>query len=342
MCARAHLFRPMQRSFGRTPMTTYQPTSAEWDAYGTVFATTRFWSRFIAVALWGIQLFMAISGVSTFWKLPKDRRKGHLRLLAFSGVILATNSTNLFIDTWIVFNNLLHSGPEGRRYIEAFYNDLGDAKLSRLSTVATITGYATLSVGDVLLLWRCSIMWSSRRWVVILPSLACAGSIGERKAVQLLTEVLLTNNIAITAESLSVSVNVMVTGLIIYKLWGTWSAISKACPEFKRPRIYSNVTATLVESAAPIAVFGVCYIAVLGINYYQKPELLAQRGRLNALAEVSGCLFYSFSALSPQMIIFRVLNGKSWKNTHESEQITEKLSTSFRFVRPGSSSSDDV
>jgi hypothetical protein len=98
-----------------------------------------------------------------------------------------------------------------------------------------------------------------------------------------------------SSESLSVSMNVMVTGLIIFKLWTAWSAISKDCPGFKRPRVYTNVTSTLIESAAPLAVCGICYVAVQGVTYYRKPEILAQRGLVNALTEISNALFVSFS-----------------------------------------------
>jgi hypothetical protein len=47
-------------------------------------------------------------------------------------------------------------------------------------------------------------------------------------------------------------------------------------------------------------------------------------------------------ALSPQMIIFRVLNGKSWKNVSESNELTERFSKPLRFAPPGSTSTDDI
>ncbi|KAH6912329.1 hypothetical protein BKA70DRAFT_1267212 [Coprinopsis sp. MPI-PUGE-AT-0042] len=327
-------------------MATYQPTEAEWNEYGTVFATSRFGSRIVRAALWGIQAWMATNGVSSYFKIPKERRKGHLSFLAFSGVLLAASSVHLVLDIWGVFNNLVKAGPNGRSYIEAFHKDAESSSVNRrVAIVVGSMGDLTVVVGDMLLLWRCLIMWRSRRWVIVLPFLACAGSIASRLVdliVVRMRKSLLEVDIAgltMTAECLSVSMNVMVTGLILFKLWRAWSAISKACPEFKRSRMYSNVAATLIESAAPLAISGICYVVVLGVNYYQKPEVLSQRGRINALAEVSAALFYSFSALSPQMIIFRVLNGQSWKNARESNAFAEKVSTTFRFETPRSQTS---
>ncbi|KAH6912308.1 hypothetical protein BKA70DRAFT_1219440 [Coprinopsis sp. MPI-PUGE-AT-0042] len=148
---------------------------------------------------------------------------------------------------------------------------------------------------------------------------------------------------AIISGGLSVSMNVMVTGLILFQLWKTWSFMSKACLNQKRPSMYSNVAAMMIESAAPLAVFGVCWVTVTAISYHGKPERLFDRGVLNSLAEVSESLYNSFSALSPQMIIFRVLNGQSWRNAREGNEQTEKFSQPLRFVRdtPDSNSSDN-
>ncbi|KAH6912332.1 hypothetical protein BKA70DRAFT_1184930 [Coprinopsis sp. MPI-PUGE-AT-0042] len=145
----------------------------------------------------------------------------------------------------------------------------------------------------------------------------------------------------VISQSLSVAMNIMVTGLILFQLGRNRSVVLDAYPNRRPSSAYSKVAAMVTESAAPLAIFGVCYAMVTAIAYYRRPVTLSQLGRLNALAEVSSCLLYSFSALSPQMIIFRVLNGQSWKNAHESSRFTEQLSTTFRFARPQSSTSID-
>ncbi|KAH6912331.1 hypothetical protein BKA70DRAFT_1267246 [Coprinopsis sp. MPI-PUGE-AT-0042] len=338
-------------------MTTYQPSEAEWDAYGTMFAASRFGSRLVRVALWGanstytgIQAFMAVDGVSTYFKFPRERRKGYLRFLVFSGVMLAANSISLLFDIWVVFDNLFKAGPDGISYIKAYRKASESHGLNRrVMVTGGAMGDVTAAAGDILLLWRCSILWSSRRWVVIIPSLACAGSIVSRivglvNAVS--TRRLLLEGPAavasITAESLSVSMNITVTGLILFQLTRTPLMISRLCPNMKHSRTYSNVAAIVIESAAPLTIFGICYITVTAIAYYHNLEVLQERGIVFSLNEVSYALYASFSALSPQMIIFRVLNNQSWKNAHESNELSEKLSTTLRFARPGSTSTDDV
>ncbi|KAH6912341.1 hypothetical protein BKA70DRAFT_1219468 [Coprinopsis sp. MPI-PUGE-AT-0042] len=333
-------------------MASYEPSEAEWNAYGTMFAASRFSSRLMEVTLWGIQTFMVASGTFTFLKIPKQRRKGHLRFIMFSVVLLVTSSISLAVDICWVFNNLFNAGPDGKSYIENFRKESepnGKSSSWVLAYITVVIDDVTIAAADILLLWRCSILWSSRRWVIILPSLACAGSIDTNNLsvsritnwiMQWSRRLLLEGPLAVTsmtAQYLAVSVNVMATGLILFKLWRTWSAISKACPNLKRSRMYTQVAATVIESAAPFTIFGICYATTMAINYYHRPELLSQRGVLNCLVEASGSLFYSFS-----MIIYRVLNGQSWKNTREGADLTERLSMSLRFETPTSGSISDI
>ncbi|KAH6904103.1 hypothetical protein BKA70DRAFT_1298456 [Coprinopsis sp. MPI-PUGE-AT-0042] len=327
----------------------YQPSDVEWDAYGTMFAASRFGGRFVKAALWGIQAFMVIDSISTYSTMPQERRKGHLRFLVFSCAILVAGSITLAFDLWEVFGNLFTAGPDGKSYIEAYRRN---SKAKNSNLVMAILGGVMMDgivvAGDILLLWRCSVMWRSKRWAIVIPSLACTGSIVSRIARMVMmskTSYILEGPGGVTAmiaESLSVFMKVMVTCLILFQLPRNRFMISRSCPIPKPSRTYSRVAAILVESAAPLALFGVCYVTVTVISYYRKPEVLAQRGTLNALNEVSGSLYFAFSGLSPQMIIFRVLNGQSWKNAHESNEMSEKLSTTLRFARPGSTSTHNT
>ncbi|KAH6912327.1 hypothetical protein BKA70DRAFT_1267208 [Coprinopsis sp. MPI-PUGE-AT-0042] len=225
-------------------MTTYQPTEAEWNAYGKVFATSRFGSRVVSAALWGIQAFMAADGFSAYLKIPKEGRKGHLHFVTFSCILLAVSSTSLVLDIWVVFNNLFKAGPNGRSYIEVFRQDSeNNALMRRVLIVCGAMGDLTVVAGDILLLWRCFMMWSNRQWVTILPLFACAGSIVSRIAGWIIVRskrYLLAGalvEVSMVAESLSVSMNVMVTGLILFRLWRAWLAMSS----MSRPEATSHI-----------------------------------------------------------------------------------------------------
>ncbi|KAJ2915205.1 hypothetical protein MD484_g5199, partial [Candolleomyces efflorescens] len=91
---------------------------------------------------------------------------------------------------------------------------------------------------------------------------------------------------------LTVSTNIIVTSLITFRLVRARRALVKILPAAD-VHVYTGVIAILVESAAPLAIFGI--IAAI----FQ--ELSGSAG-----------LFYSFSGLSPHMIIFRVTTGRSF------------------------------
>jgi hypothetical protein len=75
---------------------------------------------------------MAIDGLSSYLNLSKNKRKGHLRFVAFSGVLLTAHSVNLGLDIWMVFNSIFKAGPDGRSYIEAYRKDAETNHLSRV------------------------------------------------------------------------------------------------------------------------------------------------------------------------------------------------------------------
>lgn len=131
---------------------------------------------------------------------------------------------------------------------------------------------------------------------------------------------------AMAFATFSVSLNVMVTGLILFQLRRTCSEVSKAFPNAKRPHVYSNVAAIVIESAAPLTIFGICWVAVTGIIQYQKPVILSQRGTLNVLAEVSACLCSSFSVSSAPSASFQhqlVLIVSNCRHCHPRWSYTE-------------------
>ncbi|KAJ2923835.1 hypothetical protein H1R20_g13262, partial [Candolleomyces eurysporus] len=69
-------------------------------------------------------------------------------------------------------------------------------------------------------------------------------------------------------------------------------------------RIYTGVIAILIESALPLSLFGI-------ISAILQQITVTTDGYLVCWALFSG-LFYSFCALAPHMIIFRVTTGRSF------------------------------
>jgi hypothetical protein len=154
----------------------------------------------------------------------------------------------------------------------------------------------------------------------------------------------------IASASLGVATNIMVTLLILLRLAITWFNIRKTLPSRKKaPPMYTDVTIILVESAAPLALFGICFITSTAINYLRPPNTLLEAGKSTVVAAVFDWLYYlfcvscdekfgchfliDFQALSPQMIIFRVTTGHSWRNMAESEGGTVTFSRPIQFAQ---------
>ena len=98
----------------------------------------------------------------------------------------------------------------------------------------------------------------------------------------------------IASAALGVATNVMVTSLILIRLAMTWLTIRKSFPDRKTPHIYTDIAAILVESAAPLAVFGICFITTTAINYLNPPNTIDQAGKSMVLSSMFDWLYYSF------------------------------------------------
>lgn len=324
-------------------MSDYVPKESERDAYGTMAAQSHFTNAILGSAFLAVQWFIVLSGLSTFLQMPKDLRRGRLRFILISWFILITSSTDTILDIRDVFHHLYAGGPTGTAYMRALKaNRMGSLATGVLSDAMLV---ACIAAGDILMLWRCWILWAERKWLICIPTLTCIGSI----VCQVLylvwmvigttqpsenTNRLMSKGI-MSAVSLSVAMNVMVTVLIIARLAQTWRHTAQALNRSKSPQMYSGVVGVIVESAAPLAIFGICFLAARSILLLHPPEKLIPRGRIYAFDIVSNGLYSSFCALAPQMIIARVTSGKSWRNAEESQGEGISFSQPIQFARPG-------
>ncbi|KAH6904086.1 hypothetical protein BKA70DRAFT_1154665 [Coprinopsis sp. MPI-PUGE-AT-0042] len=307
-------------------MAEYKPSLSEWDAYGTIFAASQFGAAIISSALYGVQLSVVYSTVSAFLRRSKEARKGHLRYIVIACVILTTVSIDAVFDIWGIFRILFTGGPSPRTYLSPIpriaHNRMG------LSIAGDTMLAITIAAGDILM------------WVILLPLLTFVGFIvcqviylSSMRNFDVVGDTTLGAQATIATISLSVAMNIMVTLLILLRLMLTWLRASKAFPDRKSPCMYSNAAAILIEAAAPLSVFGICSIAMLALDKYYKPKGLVARGRMLLISNVFAFLYYSFCSLSPQLIIYRVATGRSWKDTAESEAGGENISQPIQFAR---------
>ncbi|KAH6904067.1 hypothetical protein BKA70DRAFT_1432702 [Coprinopsis sp. MPI-PUGE-AT-0042] len=126
------------------------PSTSERDIYGTMLAASMFGGSILGAALYGIQLFMVLSSLSAFLQKSKEARKGHLRYIVISCMILATFSVDTAFDIWRTFRVLFTGGPAARSYVPAYMKDWQNSQAPIIAGDALLA--VTIAVGDVLML----------------------------------------------------------------------------------------------------------------------------------------------------------------------------------------------
>jgi hypothetical protein len=129
---------------------------------------------------------------------------------------------------------------------------------------------------------------------------------------------------------LTVSTNLILTSLIVFRTLRTCHTLSKVLPA-KRIQLYTGVVAILIESAVPPSIFGIitaglllaresladqpsegvmiCYNTFVGLFY-----IFCVRPNLQILLSQGMTFGSPPQTLSPHMIIFRVTTGRSLPN----------------------------
>ncbi|KAH6912279.1 hypothetical protein BKA70DRAFT_1219413 [Coprinopsis sp. MPI-PUGE-AT-0042] len=311
------------------------PSIGEQNAVATMFAGSLFGASILSSVLYGIQLFMVLSNLSVFLKKSKEARKGHRHYIVISCLILVTYPIDTAFDIWQTFRILFSGGPEPWKFP---FTLAKDADENRAYIFAGDTMFAvSFTVGDILMLWRCLILWDHKKWVVVLPCITFLGAIACNitylvftRPLNLITTIAV--DLAVAQASLSVAMNLMVTLLILLRLAVTWRRTSKAFPDCKTPRMYTDAAGVLIEAAVPLSVLGIGYIITVSITTRDNAQSFLAQGRTAALNNILGGLYYSFCTLSPQMIIYRVANGRSWKDAAESQAGVANISQPINFA----------
>ncbi|KAJ2936310.1 hypothetical protein H1R20_g780, partial [Candolleomyces eurysporus] len=250
----------------------------------------------ISLIVIGIQLFMCIYGQILFTESPDPLRRGRLPYIVVSWTIFLLFTLGQTINSHFVFNIVSGIVP------------LEEAKQDALMITGTVTVVAIQWVGDGLLLYRAYIIWSDKLWVLVLPLLTYLATI-IIGILQLIPQVTKDPSGSPKFTSawiyLSVAVNASITALISFRLLMARRYFSRVLPSGPQStldlKLYRGVVAILVESAMPLSFSGIVFAAV-----YDPKNVEQQIVKTTFL-----CLYFSFSALAPQMIIFRVTTGRS-------------------------------
>ncbi|KAH6907533.1 hypothetical protein BKA70DRAFT_1427910 [Coprinopsis sp. MPI-PUGE-AT-0042] len=295
------------------------PSDKEMNTYGGMFAASTFGIAILSSSLLVVQIVLVLYGALGFFATPKARRKGRRCFIIISSLMLVMCAIDIGFDLWKAFLLLYTGGPTGISYLDAL-GTLAESENWRWAPIGDAFFTAAIALGDFLMLWRCLVLWADKKWVVLFPFLACLGSIA-LNITYLVGEATsdgdLRTKSQLSSAVLNVTMNIMITFLIVLRVMQVRSRTAKVFPNQKPPLWYSEVTALVIESAAPLAIFGILFIALGAAFVSERSRMLEggrviQRGRHNVATDVVGCFYDAFCTLLPQMIIVRVTRGKAW------------------------------
>ncbi|KAF9008488.1 hypothetical protein BDZ89DRAFT_1025173 [Hymenopellis radicata] len=262
-----------------------------------------FYGLVFTCILYGIDFYMYCQSLYIFMFKPRNRSGSSDRMYPILGgamiffLTMALFANVVFLDFMWIGHRDFEGGPL------AYLSFASSIWFQVLGTVADQIVYF---ISDGILIYRCYIIWNSSLPIVILPILLYLASIAV--AIILAVETATpgvnfftgsTVNFALMWGGFSIAVNVLVTGLIAFKIITARKRFQTAVPlEADSLRVYTGAVAILVESGLFYTVTGIVWEVVYGKNLVASPALTFIWGTVAALA--------------PQAIIFRVATGHAW------------------------------
>ncbi|EAU92219.1 hypothetical protein CC1G_10105 [Coprinopsis cinerea okayama7 len=291
-----------------------------------VFEHSLYVGNYMSGILYGISLMMYIATMQGLLQKSVTRTSAKARRF------FAIYSTILFLLLTIdIAVNAIWSQLcwiDGRNHPGGVLGYIGENMAVWYQTMGSTTVVAMIFMGDALLLYRMYVIWGQNIYVLILPCLAylCAFALA---IIQLVTAAMpgasLFNgksiNFGVPYYTITISLNVVITSLICYRLRRLSKTVSQALGR-DNARMYTSVAAMLVESAAPYSLVGIMFL----IPYALESQTALSFGQVWA----------KLTCICPQMIVFRVISGKGWTK----ETVTQAESTVvFSGNRPGAMAS---
>lgn len=181
---------------------------------------------------------------------------------------------------------------------------------SWFNVLNVVCGVLSLALSDALLLYRCYIIWNASWRIMAFPILIYLGEIAMGlffivgTAIPNATFFLeQTTNFSVPWISLGTSLNVILTGLIVGRIFYASRQVHSSN--------YTGVVAILVESAIPLSLSGIAFVITMRANVIESFPLATLNGSLNVLC--------------PQAIIIRVAMGKGWSENTMGQITTTKM-----------------
>ncbi|TFK18009.1 hypothetical protein FA15DRAFT_628371 [Coprinopsis marcescibilis] len=290
----------------------------------------------LGFAFTGFQAMICLYGAAVFLETPREGRKGRLPYIVLSLMIFLSSTVSAALDGFATLDSVRSYG-QSEELLEAPENVFFEIRQGPAALQLI-----WIALGDGVLLFRCYIIWHDKWWLVILPLLAYLAAIG----TQIMSIAVYDGTNPYQTLTLTVLFpvlfNIIATGLIIFRLMRWRRKLLKALPSRSLTN-YSAAATVLAESAFPLALFGICYVASGLVGYRQALALNAFGQRLveesggsithetlsegiammNAHTALAAwnyafeALYKVFAILSPQFLIFRISTGRSFTRSNE-------------------------
>ncbi|KIL71475.1 hypothetical protein M378DRAFT_94038 [Amanita muscaria Koide BX008] len=279
---------------------------------------------FVTGVGYGVQLVLYVICVQYLWR-ERKRRRAMGFLLAYVTLLLSLSSLWAAIGTWtiedIYINNRNYPGGPWTYFLAT--QNLPE------NVIFIVTLFVLTFLSDLLVLWRCWVIWTTTSRLVayvivafpvlILLASFALGTIwclqSSQPGLSLYSKIPIAFGTSYYVTSLSV--NVVVTVLIVLRLALHRRSILENLPP-EHARHYLSVAAIVVESAALYSFFALAFIISYALN--------------NPINQIFLTISSSCQQIAGYLIILRVAQGRSW-STNTLTATTGVLST-VKFSAP--------
>lgn len=272
---------------------------------------------FLDVALEGITWGIYTSVFLIYMRLDRQKKKN---ILYYP-----------LISLWIICTAFF-AVDAGAAWFAIFGTTDSDTAASSNLNVASSVMYSLIDyISQLILIYRCWIMWGQKWPVVVLPLLSSLAAFVGGLVVSVDLAVVGRNGIAASwslplgtaSFALSLVTNTLVTATLVLRLWGIYREIKAVMPSLSsqthdlRPTI-----SMLVESGALTFIGQLIWVVLFGL---QNPGLNTVGGPIT-----------QFYGINPTIIIIRVAKGSSYETTRT------RMEGTMRFNPGGSSHATSI
>lgn len=279
----------------------------------------------------GVSLCTTAATISYFRRLLPEPRRKKLPFLLLSIVLSGLYVINGVLDSYIVNTYLAFWASKV---------DVDEAALYALGTpsaVSSIVQTVASALANCTMIYRCYCLYSDRIWVLVVPILMECASIalglfmaaGDISTTELNLDNHEASSIVASWFFLTISVDVIVTGLIVLKIVLVQRRTANNVRDVtnspgimnnSKPRMwagngrkrsphngaYMGIVGILVESSLPMAVMGI----IAGVVRLTDQNWI--------LIYVAQALWFALYTLCPQLMIFRLMRERALEVNHGS------------------------